>query len=521
MAAIATQQHQLATDTSSVDAWLEQLPADACAALSAMRERVHALVSEPIAAAERFALLERVRARAEDLVPEQRKRYLGKPIPLAPEERKAWEDQVGLWQAFYFGYALCTDVGVDTDIAARIWQRALESLGRAIQEHTFAYRAIPASLWKELNRCYRSAEECGLESLQSDSDDPGRAPLSCKQLYLETVLHESANLYSVSAAQMQAFGHWLPNWLTAVDLTASVPAESSRSPLAIDLDGDSGAHLARELAPAGTLRYLDTSLLAPMLRDLAAAVRTGKLPPELNAGRDLPRPAIERLLTHLYVQWCSAGTGRIEERRNQVTRAQVAISWHAIHFQISGRAFRQPGTRYTREEEHDLATFGHITERTEHRLLTSRSSALEPWEIANQSGSGLLGLVRKPDLETRIGHGQLVAMRTSSIGAPTVGVVQRLKVETDGALSVGVRVVRAEARGVAVRARGDAAQKYERALMLEPDPERGTPAQLILAAGRFARGQMFELYTSRNESVMITEIVDQGCDYDRVTYAAA
>ena len=198
-------------------------------------------------------------------------------------------------------------------------------------------------------------------------------------------------------------------------------------------------------------------------------------------------------------------------------RAQVALGMHAIHFQISGRAFRQPGLRYTREEEHDLATFGHITERTEQRLLTGRSAALEPWELVARSGSSL-ALRRKPDLTARIAHGQLAAVRTSSIDAPSLVLVQRIRIEADGEMSVGVRVIRGEVRGAAVRAAGSAAQKYERALIVEADPQRGTPASLITASGLLVPGARMELHTSRTETVRIGEPVERGFDFDRMAY---
>jgi hypothetical protein len=504
-----------------MDAWLSRLPADAGAAFVMLRAKAHALASEPIVAPDRFAALEQIRKCVLDRSEAHRARYAGKPIPLADDERAAWEDCVGVWQAFYFGYALCTEAGADPKFAATIWQRALDSLGRAICEYVRAYRAVPASLWKEFNRCYRSAEDCVLDRLEVDDPYASGTTATCARTFLYTVLYDAANLYSLTTAQTQAVEGWMPHWLGMVELLAAPPEQASRSPLAMDITGESGARLARDLTRADTLRYLDTSALAPMLRDMAAAVRAGSMPPPTRHSAALARTMVERLLTHLYVQWCSAGTGRLEERRESTRRAQVAINMHAIHFQISGRAFRQPGLRYTREEEHDLATFGHITERTEHRLLTGRSSALEPWDIVNQSTSGLLGLCRKPDLETRLAHGQLVAMRTSSIDAPTLGIVQRLKLEQDGTLSIGVRVLRGEARGTAVRPKGDASLKYERALLVAADDERQTPAFLVVPHGKHVPGSMLEMFGNRAEVLMVTEVLDRSPDHDRLAFEAA
>jgi hypothetical protein len=511
---------EVSPNPGNLDAWLKRLPADSCAALNVLREHVQELSANAIGAQERFAMLERMRSHAARLMPEQRRRYMGKPVPLDGDERQAWEAAVRLWEAFYFGYAACAESATPARTAV-VWQRALDCLGRAVREHTYAYRAAPTALWKELNSCYRSTEACTMSDVAvEDAEQPG-SPLSCKHAYLTTVLHDAANLYALSSAQMQALEQLLPSWLAAADLSIEIPSEATRSPLAIDLCGESGPQLSRTFQPSENLRYLDMSKLAPTLRELAATVRGGTLPLEFAATRALERPATERLLTHLYIQWCSAGSSRLDERHGSQGRAQVALNLHAIHFQISGRAFRQPGLRYTVEEQHDLATFGHITGRTEQRLLTGRSSALEPWEIENQSVSGLLIMARKPDLESRIGHGQLIAMRTSGIDPVLLAQVQRLRIEQDGSLSIGVRTVRAPVHAVAVRPLGDPALKYERALMVEADIERNVPAYLVLPPGKFALGSVFELHAARPEKVVVTGILDQSTDNDRVTYNIA
>jgi hypothetical protein len=487
------------------------------AGLAPLRQRAHALAAEPMPAAQRFAALEALRAPAIAASESQRAAYAGKPIPLADADRKSWEDTVGLWQAFYFAYALCADAGQKETTAATVSQRALDSLGRAIRAHTHAYRAVPGSIWKEFHTCYRSAVECLLAD--TTVNDPHRAvpQTNCKHAYLGTVLYECANPYALVAAQMGLIERWLPHWLALADITTSEPLWASRSPLAVDLAAETGAKLARDIGRGESVRYLDTSALGMRLRELADCLRNAQPADELQAAADIPRPVVERLLTHLYVQWCSAGSAVADERHGSPLRAQVALGMHAVHFQISGRAFRQPGLRYTREEEHDLATFGHITERTEHRLLTGRSAALEPWELLAQSASGL-SMRRKADCTSRLAYGQLLAMRTSSINPPSLGVVQRLKVDASGEAQVAVRVVRGEMRGVALRAAGDAAQKYDRALLIEADGQRTSSASLVVESGRFAPGARVEMYTTRAETVTIGDYLERGFDFDRFTF---
>jgi hypothetical protein len=487
------------------------------ASLTALRQAAQQISSNDLASIERLALLEPLRTQALQLLSQQRLNYIGQPLPLAEDERSAWEEQVALWHAFYFGFALCADI-TEPDRAAMVWARALDSLGRAIREHGRVYRAVPPALWKELNSCYRTAEACEVHATPVTAGDIPGTMHTCKQVYLATLLHDAANLAALSGGQMRVVERWLARWVDHADLLADAPAEAARSPLAIRLDGETGARHSQNLPKDEYLRYLDTSALGPHLRGLAAALREQRHHADLApALADLPRSDVERLLTHLYVQWCSAGTGRHEDRDESSVRAQVATNLNAVHFQISGRAFRQPGMRYTRDEEHDLATFGHITERTEQRLLTGRSATLEPWEIVNRGAGGSLGMRRKPDLQSRIAHGQLIAVRTSSAMTAMLGVIQRLRTESDGGMNAGMRLIANEARGVAVRIPSSPTPGFERALLLAADNARKVPESVIVPAGSFLPGTILELHDKRTEKVQLGEVLERGFDFERLT----
>lgn len=491
-------------------------PVNARAALARLRQSAQELASAAIASQTRLPALEQLRAQAMQLLPRLRAHYIGQPQPLSDDERLAWEEQVALWHAFYFGFALCGDL-VEPRDAALVWTRALDSLGRAIREHSRVYRAVPPILWKELNSCYRTAEACGVHDAAVPDGNAPDATQTGKLVYLTTLLHDAAHLGSLSGPQIQLAERWLTAWITDAELLDALPAQPERSPLAINLAGDTGAQLARELPADCERRFLDTATLGSNLRALASDLREKRAMPELGVAlQTLARPALERLLTHLYVQWCSAGTRRKEDRLPTPVRAQVAVTMHAMHFQISGRAFRQPGLRYTREEEHDLATFGHITERTEQRLLTGRSAALEPWEIVNQSSTGSLGMERNPGLQSRISHGQLMAVRTSSASPPKLGTVQRIVVESNGALVVGIRLIPTEARGVAVRLASETTGKFERALLIGADPERHLPESLIVPRNQFRPGTILDMHDNRAEKLQLGEVLEHGFDFDRM-----
>ena len=94
--------------------------------------------------------------------------------------------------------------------------------------------------------------------------------------------------------------------------------------------------------------------------------------------------------------------------------------------------------------------------------------------------------------------------------------MQRLRFEANAEAQIGVRLVRGEVRGVALRRVGDAATKYERALLIEADAQRGVPATLLVEAGCFAPGARVEMHTGRAETFTLGAYVERGFDFDRV-----
>jgi len=510
---------------AAVDAWLAGLPKQGPAGVRALIDMLVALASSQMPPAARITLAERLRPAALARRPGRVREFLGKALPLAPAEQQAWLDAVELMHVLVPVYEACLAAFLaagERERATLACQRAISAVALEMLDHAHACRVVPAALWKSVHRLYACSEANGFAA--AAVPDPSQDDLpaqSCADAYRALLLVQGANLNALSAEQIAVVAGWARRWSGEVALIAGEAVQAAGGVHAIDLASAAGPRPARDIPAAASVRRIGTAVLGVRLRELAASLREGRDAPEFAAAAGLPRLALERLLTHLYIQWCGPGTGRLDERRTGNARAQAALDLHGIHFQVSGRAFRQPGLRYTREEEHDLAVFGHITERTEHRLLTARSSAQEPWEVVNQSQSGLLGLARRPGLETRLAHGQLVALRTSSTAPPVVGTIQRLRFEDDASLAVAVRIVAGEVRAAAVRPVGAVAQKFERALVVCADETHGQPASLIVEPGRFRPGTTAEVHITRNETVRIESVMESGVNFERLAFRPA
>jgi hypothetical protein len=319
--------------------------------------------------------------------------------------------------------------------------------------------------------------------------------------------------------------HWIDKWSLLMSI-ASQPLPPSAIPeLAVDLAGSTGPTFAEGLSPASSLRHLDLEMVGRTLRQLITLLKQGQTPAQLGLGDDARQPGCENLLMLLYIQWCRAGTGRGEQRNTSADKAQVCLGLHAAHFHIGERAFRPPGASLSRQEEHDMQLFGHISARTERTLVSGESAAVETWELVNRSNSGFMCMVREADAQLRVGHNQLVAVRRGASKLFYLGLVQWLRTEDNNELTVGVRLFPGIARAVVARPANFNAPTgtngFDRALLLPDMAAPAAPATLILPAGWFQAGRFVELYGEQKQLAKLINVIEKGSDFDRCTVTFA
>src|ERR1043166_862287 len=510
-------------DAKSCQEWLASLPlTNAKLCQQAISGQLAALARSPVAVAERLRIMESLRDAVADIQAGASKRFVGKSIPLEGIDQEAWSGSVALWQALAAGYQSCVEafVGGQADLAAHgplACQRALRYNGLAMFDHLLAYRSVAPGLWQQMNKLYALAESKGFANDKvSDPVDRQEPNTTCAATYLHTVLAHLANPNSMAQKQMQAVDRWLEKWESKAAL-APRPFPAGQIPaVAVDLASPSGAALAREMTPQPSVRFINIEPIAVTLTQTAALLKQGTPAAELGLGQDTPQP--EKLIAQLHIQWCSAGTGRAEQRFASSIKAMITTSVNAIHFQLTGKPFRQPDAGPTAEESRDMEALGRVTEQTEQAMISQRSAALETWEIINQSPSGLLGANRPPDAVTPIRHGQLVGMRTAD-NKMRLCVVQRLLVEDNGALLAGVRLLPGAPLPAAARVPDTgvaSANKFERALLLPAIAEKQVPQSLILPAGWYHPERQLDLHLDESKLVRLQALIDRGSNFERV-----
>ncbi|MBI4192425.1 MAG: hypothetical protein HY525_18040 [Betaproteobacteria bacterium] len=519
-------------DGASCKRWIESLPlTNVQSAQNALTQQIALVRQAGIAPAELLRVLEALREPVAYVQHELARKYTGRPLPLETSETALWTRTLGLWQELIDGYLACRDAHVQGDPGlknhgALVVMRCLRYTSCAMFEHYRIYRQVPAELWRKLHQLYVFAEQSGFaRATVANTFNHEETDSSCAAAYCRALLAQLANPFAMSGRQMEFLERWIEKWSGLASL-ASQPLPPSAIPvLAIDLAGGAGPVFAEGLEPLTSLRYLDLEQIGRTLRQVITLLKQGQTPAQLGLGEDARQPGCENLLMLLYIQWCRAGTGRGELRDPTEEKAQVCLGMHAAHFYISGRAFRAPGASLSRQEEHDMQLFGHISERTERSLASSESSAVESWQLINQSNSGFMCMLREPDAQMRIGHNQLVAVRRGTSKLFYLGLVQWLRVGENNELFVGVRLFPGIARAVAMKPANFNAPSgikgFERGLLLPELPAPSTPATLILPTGWYQPGRFVELHGEQKQVAKLVNLLEKGSDFERCTVTTA
>ncbi len=516
------------TDNASCKRWIESLPlTNAQSAQRSLSEQLALVRHADIAPLELLKALEILREPVDYVQSELARKYTARPLPLDANETALWTRALGLWQELIDAYLACRDAHVQGEPTLRshgalIVMRCLHYTARAMFEHYRIYSQVPTGLWKNLHRLYVFAEQSGFARTPvADTFRREEAESSCAAAYAQALLAHLANPFALSGRQMEFLARWIDKWSPQVNLSAQPLPPSAIPALSVDLAGSAGPTFAEECEPVTSLRYLDLEHIGRTLRQTITLLKQGQTPLMLGLGEDARQPGCENLLMLLYIQWCRAGTGRGEQRNMIAEKAQVCLGVHAAHYFISGRSFRVPGAHLSWQEEHDMQLFGHISERTESALASTASSAVESWDLVNQSNSGFMCMLREPDAQLRIGHHQLLAVRRGGSKLFYLGLVQWLRVEENGGLLAGVRLFPGIARAVVARPSNFSAPSgihgFERALLLPEMAVPATPATLILPTGWYQAGRFVEIFSEQKQVAKLVNVIEKGSDFDRCT----
>jgi hypothetical protein len=517
------------SDAATCKAWLEHVPlANVAAAQGELTSQLEEFNRFPIAAAQRLGVLETLREAVHFVQIEQAKRFANRALPMTESDASAFDATIKLWEEMRIGYQRCVDAALNRDAgmrsqAALICQRLAAYVGLKMYHHYRGYRQVPPGSWQALHETYAAAESLDVaDDAVKDFMNRDIHDTSPRIAYARAVLMGICNPNELGPRQITFISFLLERWASKLEIAAQ-PVDEGEGvpPLVADLAGDE-CPSRREGAEPREARYLDTRKLSKSLRNRVALLRKGESPAKLALGEDCVQPACEQLLVYLYRQWCVGKPARALERRPTNLGAEVCTEMAAIHYYISGRAFKAPTrqSELTQKQRDEIATFGHVVTREAEDYSAQHGFLVENWQLLDESAQGMRLVRRAAEKGRRLGHGQLIGVRPTSGEQFMIGQVRWLMQGEKGDLHAGVKLLPGLPNAIAVRPTGlnITEDSWVPALYFAAVPALDEPASLIVPSGWYKPKRIIELHMESSAKAMLTKVIERGGDFERVAY---
>ncbi|MFZ4535205.1 hypothetical protein [Propionivibrio sp.] len=478
-----------------------------------------------------FRLLEHARLPIAFIAEELAKRYLNKALPLADLEEKIFQQVVSLWLKTARAYAHCAekDSPENDDFAhvqrvAMILHRCIHHTGMAIVEHQRARREYQWGLWLDLHGYFGSAEEWGVATLAIPDalESLGRST-HCTAAYIGFLLCDMAGCYSLSVREQVLVRRWAIYWSPLASLHKAEPGEALPQ-FVVDLMQDIALRPVADCLQTEYLRRLDTSRLAMQISQTRQQLRQKIPPSQLALGDGCTAGQCNRLLEHLSRPWSQARAPRKFRRHATSGITKLCTGFEEMHYYISGKEFEQPENvrTYSRREFDSLFAFRH--QENPMQVLQVHQEQLaycfDTWEVVNQSANGFR-LMRSTSGKKML-HGQLLALCPHDGERFLLAQTTWLMQEKGGGLIAGIKALPGMPEATAARSLdqvGEQAGKYHRAFLMPAVPSVEAEQSLVLPQGWFQPGRIIELFTDGTWQVKLLHVLDNGPDYERVSFA--
>jgi hypothetical protein len=519
-------------DATACAKWLGQLQlTNLHQAHSVLHLQLDELNRYPMRALERMHMLELLRETVSSLQSDYGRKLVAKKLPLHPDEFTTFVAIVGLWQSMVTGYQRCLQACMTGEAqlaayGALLCQRCLQYSGLQIFEHLRNGYDFDSKLWGQLHQLYAFCEEqeWQLSEVKDDMHGQNRTT-TCNATYTKSLLACHAHRADLSRHQLQLTDRWLTLWSPSVAVSRQfIPSKGDAPPLVVDLSSATGLQLPQGIPVSEHLRYLTTVPLSKLIRVKNILLQQGQTPSQLELGEGCHADECIVLLNYLHQCWCDGYDGRISQRRAALQQAQVCYGMDSCFAYIANRPFKQPAkdTAIDTLSRKQIAAFGRVLSETNRHDLTLLGMVLEDWLIEDESIRGAR-MIREENVGTRIGTGQLVAVRPTNANAFMVGAMTWVTVTLTGQLRVGVRYLPGLPNAIALKATGvnlTVSDKYVAALMLPAVPVLKTPASLIAPRDWFKAGRVVEVVQgdTRKVHLKLELSIEKGLDYERISF---
>jgi cyclic-di-GMP-binding protein len=519
------------TDAASCSKWLSQLQlTNLNLAQNTLRTQLDEFNRHPMRGKDRLQTLEALRETLNTVQTDFAKKLLGKKLPLADEEFTSLIALSNLWQSMLNGYLRCLqslDLG-DSSLSSQealLVYRCLFYSGLQLGEFLRAGCEPDGKSWQRFHTIYAYAEERGLQQKPvSDKFNHTGRDISCRTLYVKTLLLHRARLLGLSRNQWHIVDRWLDQWGEAytVEPSCSMSREDA-PPLAMDMNGSRGIIPIQQATSDPGMRFLAMVPLSKLIRVKTILLQQGQSPQQMELGNDLSGKDCLELLNRLHACWCDHRTETLADEPRKAPVAQLCCGLDNIYAHIARKPFRQTSiTSFSDNEvQKQIETFGRVLDQTDRHNLMELGFVAEDWLLEDD---GLLHshLLRKSTVGQRLGLNQIVSIRKHDTSIYKLGVVTLVSVARSGQLYIGVRYLPGSPKAAIARGSpfGNLLSGSTVALMLPEMANLRIPASIVIPRDWFHAGRELDLEFKEipKLSIKLGISVEKGNDFERVSY---
>ncbi len=422
--------------------------------------------------------------------------YMETTLPLAGQVKSAAAMVESLWLEIGFGYKLAfADLQNQLIKSSKSNVHCIQRAMHAITEYALTfyqtYTTPPSHVWSDLHQLYFCAVQLGIQNQHSASADSKSASNKNQALeptientYKQGLLIFLADTQRLSPKNMRLSAELLAAHVNKVHISAVVPLESTIASFIVHLQSNDPptSYNKQQVAPDPSTDILILTIdLVKALHQQLNRLLNNQLPSD---GRD---NEID-LLTHLIKHW-GISPKRVFRRLAKNGDLELVSGISAIHLSANMTA-----AFYNEAKP----------------LLPSR------WQIVNVSATGL-SIRRHPTAEKNIQIGRLIATKTKTDTAWSLGVVRWANCGDRDKLDIGVQLLAPQTTSAI--ARMDKREYDEPILMLEANKATKIGASLILPKGTFepSRKLSIEINAKKLNAIM-TKLIDRTQDFEQVQY---
>ncbi len=517
-------------DPAETERWLADLPVLNTAESS--HQLISALIRlnrQPLDAKTRLRLLEIYRRPVQIVCTEQRRRYLGLPLPLPQDSRLVAERVHQFHVEMAYGYKRIV-LGLSessvpdpeaTPELALATQRAIRYLTQVISRSYELYAPVPEGTWREMHELYRYAETRGITAVPVDDGlNAAVAHSSVGHAYKQALLLGFSDPYHLPAQLLQKIDQYLDAYAPLAQITPVMAALKAECQFLVSLESDrAGIGDTRNLrfTTESPYRLLDTVGLVLTMHEQLSALRNGVQPTPDTLGKDFYANRGQEMLMRLITSWGVNPKRYFSRTPRDDAKAGVVRGIGNIRLCVNGGAPFMPSTAEVgpqparREVGSQNAETG--------APVDQKTIPGEPWILLDESAGGF-SLGSSDAAGRHVQVGDLIAVRIVDLKTEwEIAVVRWARSSESDQIEIGAQRLAPAAEPVAVAVNGAPGNNFAMALRLPEIKPLRQPQTLITPCGSFKPQRILILDDGmRTHQIRATRLVNQTGSFDQFEF---